>query len=98
MVDKKIICDQKFKEDSRYVAVEDYIMWCALHKTFPYSIKLENPLVGYRISKSSISKNKIKMLFRRWDALEIIVGSNFHVRIKFMALYIFTYLKKTYLG
>jgi hypothetical protein len=97
LIDKKIISDQKFKEDSRYVAVEDYIMWCGLHKTFPFSIKIENPLVGYRISKNSISKNKIKMIFRRWAALEIIVGPNFLVRFKLIALYIFTYFKKTYL-
>lgn len=97
LVDKSIICRHQFREDSRFIAVEDYIMWCELHKQFPYSIKLSIPLVGYRISDSSISKNKVKMIFKRWNALKVITGPNILLRFKYLILYIITYFKKSYI-
>lgn len=95
VIDKKIIQKEEFNQNSKYISVEDYIMWVELHKKIPYSMKLETPLIKYRITKGSISRNKLRMIRRRWSALEILVGNSITLRIKYMFFYILSYLKKS---
>ena len=96
VIDKKIIQKEEFNQESKYIAVEDYIMWVQLHTKFSHSAKLEIPLIKYRLTNGSISRNKLRMIRRRWSALEVLVGGSLRLRIKYMFFYMLSYIKKKY--
>lgn len=64
VVKSKLLRDNAliFKEDKRYVAVEDYELWLRI-LSLPSSvaIKIREPFVFYRKADTSISKNKLQM-------------------------------------
>ena len=68
-----------FEEERKYAAVEDYIMWCRLHREYGFSMKLRLPLFAYRYSSASISRNKFSMLLKRYSALRLLTGNYFHI-------------------
>jgi teichuronic acid biosynthesis glycosyltransferase TuaG len=84
-----------FMEDQRYVAVEDYIMWCRLHRQFGSSVKINNPLFAYRASKKSISKNKFEMLKKRYQALSLLTDSSLVKIIALLGYIIKTTIKQS---
>jgi len=77
-----------FEEGRKYAAVEDYIMWCRLHREFGFSMKLMLPLFAYRYSSASISRHKFSMLLKRYSALRLLTGNYFHIALSMFG-YIF---------
>lgn len=51
-----------FDEDKNLIAVEDYDMWLKIIQSGKEVIFLKDPLIGYRVSDSSLSANKFKRL------------------------------------
>ncbi len=77
-----------FNENTKFVAIEDYIMWLNLHTKYGDSIKLNYPLVAYRLSKNSISSNKLSMLKKRFLVYTLFKQQNHKVYL-YMSGYIF---------
>jgi teichuronic acid biosynthesis glycosyltransferase TuaG len=67
LVKSKLLRDNGllFKEDKRYVAVEDYELWLRI-LSLPAStaLKIREPFVFYRKADTSISKNKLHMFMK----------------------------------
>ena len=61
IVKKTIINNLFFNEDSKYKAIEDYLMWLNILKTHQYCGKINQELLFYRLSETSISKSKFDM-------------------------------------
>jgi teichuronic acid biosynthesis glycosyltransferase TuaG len=59
---RKKLADFRFNEDVRYKAVEDYHLWLRLLQHGLSAIKLDQNLLYYRISETSISQYKFQML------------------------------------
>lgn len=53
-----------FRTDPRYRAVEDYDCWLRIIEETGFCAKITVPLVGYRMSESQISGNKLKQIGR----------------------------------
>jgi teichuronic acid biosynthesis glycosyltransferase TuaG len=66
LVKKSIVTDFPFEEDIAWRAREDMDCWLRIHRAIGYSIKLNFPLVGYRVIDGQISGNKIKMIGRTY--------------------------------
>jgi teichuronic acid biosynthesis glycosyltransferase TuaG len=66
LVKKSIVTDFPFEEDIAWRAREDIDCWLRIHKAIGYSIKLNFPLVGYRVIDGQISGNKIEMIGRTY--------------------------------
>jgi teichuronic acid biosynthesis glycosyltransferase TuaG len=69
-VRKEII--QKIRFDSRrdYVAIEDYVAWRKIHDSvIDFSLRIDFPLVDYRVHGNSISFSKFKMAARTFNYL-----------------------------
>jgi glycosyltransferase involved in cell wall biosynthesis len=60
-IERSLLENERFIDDVRYKAIEDYHLWLRLHQKIPFSIKLNVPLLFYRRSDSGISKSKISM-------------------------------------
>ncbi len=96
VINKKIVKTEKFNENKKYISVEDFIMWVELHRKIDYSLKMEIPLIRYRLTKSSLSSNKLRMVKRRWSALGILVEDSITLKTKYIILYILSYFMKSY--
>lgn len=59
----------RFEIDKKFIAVEDFIAWCNVHKKFGPSLQLDLKMVGYRMDVNSLSSNKFSMLKKRIHAL-----------------------------
>ena len=66
LVKKSIVTDFPFEEDIAWRAREDIDCWLRIHRAIGYSIKLDFPLVGYRVVDGQISGNKIEMIARTY--------------------------------
>jgi len=66
LVKKSIVTDFPFEEDIAWRAREDIDCWLRIHRAIGYSIKLDFPLVGYRVVDGQISGNKIEMIGRTY--------------------------------
>ncbi len=62
VVSKEIIKEFCFNESPEYKAVEDYDAWIRILKSGINCVKIDNPLVFYRICEGQISASKIKMM------------------------------------
>lgn len=61
--------NREFSVEPMHVAVEDFLMWASLHRVHGASLQFSIPSLGYRVVPGSISRNKIKMVIRRYNAL-----------------------------
>jgi len=77
----------EFYEDERYKAIEDYHLWLRLLQAGLSSIKLNRPLLFYRISETSISKYKFQMFKKSFMLL-----SEFQVNNKSLGLWTYFYM------
>ncbi len=60
---REVLGNMRFNEDPAYRAIEDYEFWLYLHQySIDQSYYIRFPLVGYRLSESSISKSKLFMI------------------------------------
>lgn len=84
---RSLIDGLRFKEDTRYKAIEDYHLWLRIHQRIPYSIKLKIPLLFYRKSCSSISKSKLLMLKKNY-----MMYSEYKINDNYLGLKKFLYL------
>ena len=66
LVKKNIITHFPFEEDIAWRAREDIDCWLRIHRAIGHSIKLDFPLVGYRVVDGQISGNKIEMIGRTY--------------------------------
>ena len=64
LVKKSIITSFPFEEGIAWRAREDLDCWLRIHRAIGHSIKLDFPLVGYRVIDGQISGNKIQMISR----------------------------------
>jgi teichuronic acid biosynthesis glycosyltransferase TuaG len=87
MVRSDIIKNYSFNESPEFVAVEDFIMWLCLHKEIGPSLKLDIPLLAYRVLDNSISNNKLNMVYKR-NAVLNLFSINFIQRYFFMICYL----------
>lgn len=62
LVSAELVGSNPFNESLSYKAREDYDCWLRCHEQIDSSIKILEPLVGYRISDGQISGSKLKML------------------------------------
>lgn len=62
VIHESLLTKNRFNEDYRYKAVEDYHMWLRLHEEPILSYKILAPLAYYRRSVKNISKSKLSML------------------------------------
>ena len=69
LVKKEIMINFPFEEDISWRAREDLDCWLKIHKHIEYSVKLECPLVGYRVVSGQISGNKLEMIRRTYFCL-----------------------------
>lgn len=58
-----------FNEDLRYKAREDLDCWLHCHEILGKSIKVQHPMMGYRISPQQISGKKMLMVKRHFHVL-----------------------------
>jgi teichuronic acid biosynthesis glycosyltransferase TuaG len=66
LVKKSIITSFPFEEGIAWRAREDLDCWLRIHRAIGHSIKLDFPLVGYRVIDGQISGNKIQMISRTY--------------------------------
>jgi len=70
LVEAEILKKIKFNVNTKFIAVEDFLVWCQVHQEFGKSLLLDLKLVGYRVQKNSLSANKFRMLIKRHNALK----------------------------
>ncbi len=66
---RDLLLRNPFNEDVRYKAREDMECWLHCHEDMGQSIKLQAPLVGYRVIPGQISGNKLEMVKRHHYAM-----------------------------
>ena len=66
LVKKSIITSFPFEEGIAWRAREDLDCWLRIHRAIGHSIKLDFPLVGYRVIDGQLSGNKIQMISRTY--------------------------------
>jgi teichuronic acid biosynthesis glycosyltransferase TuaG len=59
---RQIALECPFPEPRRYRAIEDYRCWLDVHRRIGRGLRVNAPLVYYRIHEGSISKNKFSMV------------------------------------
>lgn len=64
VADRELLLAHPFNEDLSYKAREDTDCFIRLHEYMPHSIKIEHPLVFYRLQANQISGDKWKMVSR----------------------------------
>ncbi|MCY4643810.1 MAG: glycosyltransferase family 2 protein [Bacteriovoracales bacterium] len=69
IVEKRHIQNLGFKEEPSFVAVEDYALWLNILKKDVKCFKIMAPLLFYRLSKNSISSEKITMALKTRNVL-----------------------------
>ncbi len=70
VVKKKIIQKIRFDHRKEYVAIEDYVAWRKIHDSLiDFSLRLDFPLVDYRVHDNSISFSKFKMAAKTFNYL-----------------------------
>jgi teichuronic acid biosynthesis glycosyltransferase TuaG len=77
MVKRSVLEGYLFAEDKEYVAVEDYKLWLKLHKANNNlrSFKIETLLLNYRVVPQSISRGKIRQLWKVKNLLSEEIGA-----------------------
>jgi len=82
----------RFNEESKFVAIEDYLAWLELHQRSICSGIIQNPLVFYRTRADSISSSKVAMAYKIYALLSVyqINGTKLGVkRFFYFATYLF---------
>jgi teichuronic acid biosynthesis glycosyltransferase TuaG len=69
VVDRELLLAHPFNEDLSYKAREDTDCFIRLHEYMEHSIKIEHPLVFYRLQANQISGDKWKMVSRHFAML-----------------------------
>lgn len=69
LVETEVIRKHHFNPDPRYKAREDLDCWLHCLEEIGTSIKIEHPLIGYRVSPQQISGNKMTMVKRHHHVL-----------------------------
>lgn len=70
IVSRDLVRYLKFKESSSYKAREDYDFWLQCHEMIRSSIKILEPMGGYRVSEGQISGDKFLMIKRHYWVLK----------------------------
>lgn len=66
-VERNLLLENRFNEDPRYKAIEDYHCWLNIHQhDINSSYRINIKLVFYRLSETSISKSKLSMLKKNY--------------------------------
>ncbi len=69
VADTQLLRRHPFNEDMSYKAREDFDCWLRCHEEIGSSVKIEVPLIGYRVSANQISGSKLKMMKRHFHVL-----------------------------
>lgn len=70
VVAKSLLLSNPFNESLAYKAREDLDCWLHCHEIIQKSIKINSPLIGYRIIENQISGNKLLMVKRHFHVLK----------------------------
>jgi teichuronic acid biosynthesis glycosyltransferase TuaG len=69
-VKKRIVEKIRFDNRKEFVAIEDYVAWRKIHDSvIDFSLRLDFPLVDYRVHENSISFSKLRMAARTFRYL-----------------------------
>tara|TARA_B110000211_G_C13912542_1_gene479018 strand:+ start:11 stop:805 length:795 start_codon:yes stop_codon:yes gene_type:complete len=66
LIKKSIATSFPFEEGIAWRAREDLDCWLRIHRAIGHSIKLDFPLVGYRVIEGQLSGNKFQMISRTY--------------------------------
>ncbi|MDS1369877.1 glycosyltransferase family 2 protein [Aliarcobacter butzleri] len=73
---------------------EDYSLWLNILKKIDFAYGIQDVLATYRIRKTSLSRNKIKMAKAQWKFLREIEKLNFFKAIYYFILYSYNGIRK----
>jgi len=62
VIQRQLMIDQAFREDEVVRAREDIECWLRIHEHIDRSIKIDYPLIWYRVSDNQLSASKMKMI------------------------------------
>lgn len=92
IVKKDLLIKHPFNESLSYKAREDYDCWLKIHQDIKSSIKINAPLMGYRVIDGQISGNKLVMLKRHFYVLRSFrLKSNRVISIPMASFYTITH-------
>ena len=95
---KKLLECGGFNEDISLIAVEDYDLWLRISRSGAKIILLNSYLLGYRVTKSSLSYQKLKRVrkfFSVYQNYYLTQGSKLYVKTRSginVGLFIFFWL------
>ena len=97
VIERGLLIKNKFNEDPRYKAIEDYQRWLYMHqRDIDFSYKLRCRLAFYRLSDTSISKSKLSMLRKNYMLYsEYLIAGKPLGMSKFR--YLFSYVYRSFL-
>mgnify|MGYP005988598831 CR=1 FL=1 len=84
----------KMYMDETYTSHEDYSLWLNISKKIGYAYGNQEVLATYRIRRSSVSRNKIKMIFTHWIFLRKSQKIAFFKALYYFSIYIVNGIKK----
>lgn len=83
-------------EYQKNIGHEDYLMWLKLMDRSDRSLGIQEVLARYRISKSSLSSNKVKSAIWTWSIYRNEVGKSFFPALCLFFLYMINGVKKRF--
>ena len=92
IIERKKLLKIMFKESKKFVAVEDFIAWCNIHKSYGDSLQLDLKMVGYRLHPNSLSANKFKMIKKRIMALRALGLTELEIMLRIVNFAIYRIL------
>lgn len=73
---------------------EDYTLWLKILKKIDYAYGIEEPLAKYRVSRKSVSGNKMKAATWQWNIYREVEKLNLFQSVYYFVYYAFNGLKK----
>ena len=92
LVDKRLTGDFEMNPDLYY---DDYGCWLEIIKNFGPAYYLQKPIIKYRITKGSVSRNKIKSALKTLQVYNVVFNFNFFSKCFYFFFYILNGFKKS---
>lgn len=86
----------KMYMNEKFHSHEDYSLWLNILKKVDYAYGIQEVLATYRIRKSSVSRNKIKMAKTQWKFLREVEKLSWIKTVYYFTLYVYNGIKKYY--
>ena len=79
VIARELVEDKRFREETEFVAVEDYAFWLKVLEKGEKCFKIALPLLYYRLEGNSISNNKMRMLSKIRHVLRTQLGETSNI-------------------